>query len=79
MVEASPRQGKTGAASAPQAAATVRDFILTLDPKLFRLLRDKGAIDGRARVLKAAKLSAEEEEGLGVDLLVKLADLGIVD
>jgi len=49
-----------------------------LPPSVFRMLRKKGAVSGSGQVLTAVKLTEQEEDTIGTELLMQLAEAGIV-
>jgi len=49
-----------------------------LPPSVFRMLRKKGAVSGSGQVLTAVKLTEQEEDTVGTELLMQLAEAGIV-
>jgi magnesium-transporting ATPase (P-type) len=61
----------------PESAAAA--FVKTLPLPVFRLLKSKGAIDGKGTVLMPVVLTEEEEDAIGdPGTLMRLADLGIL-
>lgn len=61
-------------------AAAARAWLAGLDLKVLRMLRAKGAVDVRGNVLRAVRLTEEEEDALGsAAALIRAAELGIVE